>query len=179
LLAGEKGEPGDSIGQLQNDETYNRVATLYHEHAGAGMDVDAALAVLDNPDMWSNDIEGLSIHPRKIAEKSDIEILNQSKARVRKSGSVTSVTEGTIEHTNAVVDVSYPLSGVTRRKVGQLLIKGSNGVFSLEGDSGACVVSEDGTAVALLIAGNEITGESWATPMYVLRDLLGFSLRTN
>jgi hypothetical protein len=179
LLAGGKGDPGDPIGQLQGG-TWTRVAHLYVQNSTVAS-ADAAFAVLDNPDNWSNDIVGSSIHPRRIAEKSDIERMRDSETKVVKSGSVTSVTEGKIVETEAAVDVTYKLTGRTKRKVGQLKIRSnSNRAFSDEGDSGACLISEDGTVIGIVISGNPLTKESWATPMHVLRDQFhGLSLRTN
>ena len=160
-----RAQEGDPIVQ---SETGTAVAKLYRTSA-MGARADAAMAVLDTAGMWSNNIKGLDIHPTKIAERSDIHQLRMTGAKVLKSGSVSSVTEGTIEEENAEVEITYPLRpGDPRKKKGQLRIQGSNGPFSEEGDSGACLISSDGSVLGIVIAGKG--NDSWATPMYTLRE---------
>jgi hypothetical protein len=59
-----------------------------------------------------------------------------------------------VSSVNATVNVSY--SGGVATFTGQVVIAGSRGAFSKQGDSGSLIVTDDGQAspVALLFAGS-------------------------
>lgn len=75
------------------------------------------------------------------------------RLKVKKYGRTTGLTEGRVEGTNATVDVTYDTG--TARFVDQIIIfKPGKDAFSLGGDSGSLVVTNDGNnPVGLLFAG--------------------------
>lgn len=169
--------PQDPIGQPSQSGI--KVARL-HDEAAFGAKADAALAVIDNPANSRNEIHELhelGIQPKRFAEESDVKDLIESGGRVWKRGIATMVTDGKILRDDARVSVKYELIGKEKIKNDQLLIQrlSPGGPFSMGGDSGSCVIRDDGTVIGIVIAGE---GQfSYATPIYRLREIFkGISL---
>ncbi len=92
--------------------------------------------------------------------------------RVYKLGAKTGYTEGVITAVSASVQVNYRSSGVFNfRRC--LRIVGTDGPFALPGDSGSFVVSDAGTLVGLVFAGENTGAYSLASSFKYTEQQLG------
>jgi hypothetical protein len=129
--------------------------------------VDAAVATLIEPDMFSGEILSIG-QVQGIAEAT-------LGMRVRKSGRTTGYTEGIINLVNATVDVAYATDAGTKtaRFTGQVLTNS----MSAGGDSGSLVLAADApNAVGLLFAGSTVS--TIFTPIQAVLDALNIDLVT-
>jgi hypothetical protein len=88
---------------------------------------------------------------------------------VRKSGSTTGLTQGTVQSINASVTVNYIC--FTAQFVGQIIV--TPGAFSSGGDSGSPVVDGSNNPVGLLFAGSAV--QTILNPITRVLDELGLS----
>lgn len=117
---------------------------------------------------WLYEEERLLWRPRK-PRKSGRAIRGM---RVYKYGARTNYTEGIIVATSVAAQIDYGSLGVVNfRRC--LRIEGTNGPFSLPGDSGSLVISKSGVVVGLLFAGELSGAYSLANPFVYVEDQLG------
>jgi hypothetical protein len=130
--------------------------------------VDAALAVVDNPNPgnWTNEIVEMQVPITGVAFGSG------KGTHVRKRGISTGISSGHIVDTNQTIHVGYgnivdpwPLND-------QLQIQGDppSEPFSRGGDSGSAVINDNNQLIGLLVGGDE--SHSYATPIeYIISQL--------
>lgn len=94
---------------------------------------------------------------------------------VRKDGYMTGGTSGRVVTLNVSIPVQTH-TGKVYNFTNQIEINGNGGLFSTGGDSGSLIV-EDGTfrPVALLFAGDDQTGRTFATPIQLVMQALGIT----
>lgn len=161
-------QPGIADGGQMSRDTVARLARRITLRPGRTNRADAACAALiDNAAVEPGELRGLGSLNRRAAEAVDI------GQEVAKIGRTTGLTRGrvtAIELDNVLVD--YDLGRV--RFDDQIEVEGLRGrPFSLGGDSGALVVTENLEPAALLFAGSERGGSSgrgltYATPIQVV-----------
>ena len=131
------------------DDPSHVVATL--KSAKINSSIDAGVATVINPAVECT-IEGIG--PVKgVVEQN--ELPNMLGAPVKKRGIRTQVTTGTIEFIDYDFTIPYQHGLGTFQLNDQIMIKPSSGdKFSLEGDSGACILDGSNRVVGLLLGGD-------------------------
>lgn len=140
-------DPADKIGELYDFEPIQfargrRIPLNY---------IDAAIAISSTSDLGNSTPEDGYLIPNSTTLAVDELYYGMS---VQKYGRTTGLRSGSIDSTNAIVDVSYG-PGKTARFVEQIVI--TPGSFSAGGDSGSLIVTNDEYCypVGLLYAGSD------------------------
>lgn len=166
-------QPGAADGGQAPDDRVGTLAGLVPLEAGATQTVDAALALLDDPD----------VDPTYPVGRVTTTAVAMGGEAVGKSGRTTGVTAGrvtAIELDDVVVGYGDELGAL--RFDDQIEVESTGtGPFSRGGDSGSLVYREDGVALGLLFAGSETggtngTGLTYCNPVGTVLDRLGATL---
>lgn len=166
-------QPGPADGGRAPDDRVGTLAGLVPLEAGVTQTVDAAVALLDDPDVDPEYPVG-RITTTAVALGGEV---------VGKSGRTTGVTAGrvtAIELDDVVVGYGDGLGAL--RFDDQIEVESTgDGPFSRGGDSGSLVYREDGVALGLLFAGSETggangTGLTYCNPIGTVLDRLGGTL---
>ena len=166
-------QPGPADGGRAPDDRVGTLAGLVPLEAGVTQTVDAAVALLDDPEVDPEYPVG-RITTTAVALGGEV---------VGKSGRTTGVTAGrvtAIELDDVVVGYGDGLGAL--RFDDQIEVESTgDGPFSRGGDSGSLVYREDGVALGLLFAGSETggangTGLTYCNPIGTVLDRLGATL---
>uniref|UniRef100_UPI00084949BB hypothetical protein n=1 Tax=Cellulosimicrobium cellulans TaxID=1710 RepID=UPI00084949BB len=166
-------QPGAADGGREPDDRVGTLAGLVPLEAGTTQAVDAALALLDDPD----------VDPTYPVGRVTTTAVALGGEAVGKTGRTTGVTAGrvtAIELDDVVVGYGDQLGAL--RFDDQIEIESTGtGPFSRGGDSGSLVYREDGVALGLLFAGSETggtngTGLTYCNPVGTVLDRLGATL---
>lgn len=152
-------QPGPADGGLAPSDRVGTLAAFVPLAAGTTATVDAAIALLDDPEVDPTYPVGrITTTARALGGES-----------VAKIGRTTSITRGrvtAIELDDVVVGYGDELGNL--RFDDQIEIEGlGTGPFSRGGDSGSLVYREDGVALGLLFAGSEYGGDNGRGLTYV------------
>jgi hypothetical protein len=166
-------QPGVADGGRAPDDRVGTLAGLVPLEPGVTQAVDAALALLDDPD----------VDPTYPVGRVTTTAVALGGEAVGKTGRTTGVTAGrvtAIELDDVVVGYGDELGAL--RFDDQIEVESTvTGPFSRGGDSGSLVYREDGVALGLLFAGSETggtngTGLTYCNPVDVVLERLGVTL---
>jgi hypothetical protein len=152
LVVGPTHKENDPISQPAGNPA-NIVAHLSANARLTG-NIDAAVAIVDNPSNTLCKIEGIDGSVTGVADVD--ELFMQKRTHVRKRGITTDVTHGEIIDFAASITMNYG-HGIPDgwKLTDQLLIQSdaSSPSFSAAGDSGSAIVDDSGKIVGLLVGG--------------------------
>lgn len=166
-------QPGPADGGNAPDDRVGTLAALVPLAAGVTQTVDAAVALLDDPE----------VDPEYPVGRVTRTTVAEGGEAVGKSGRTTGVTAGrvtAIELDDVVVGYGDGLGAL--RFDDQIEVESTgDGPFSRGGDSGSLVYREDGLALGLLFAGSETggtngTGLTYANPISLVMSTLDVRL---
>jgi hypothetical protein len=125
-------------------------------------EVDAAIALPINDEIYSTEILGLGISPKGSARAKNGE-------NVVKSGRTTGVTRGVIIDDDASLKVRYDQGEALF--IHQIIFQGDNVIKP--GDSGSALLNEDGYVVGLCFAGDPTGSIGIANHIFKVEEALG------
>lgn len=166
-------QPGAADGGRAPDDRVGTLAGLVPLEAGVTQTVDAALALLDDPDVDPT-------YPVGRVTTTAVALGGEAVGKVGRTTGITAGRVSAIELDDVVVGYGDELGAL--RFDDQIEVESTGtGPFSRGGDSGSLVYREDGVALGLLFAGSESGGANGSGLTYcnlvgTVLDRLGVTL---